>query len=326
MNKILETIEKECRFIHQTIGISGHIRPDGDCFGSTMALYYYLIDAFPDKQIDLYLEEVPNSFDFFPLSNTIKTKKTMEGKLTSLPSYDLFFSLDCGSIDRLGFVEQLFQNATYQICIDHHISNTNFAQINHVEPNASSTCEVLYGLFEEEKITNQIATALYLGIVHDTGVFKHSCTSRKTMEIAGKLIEKGVPFSKIIDETFYEKTYMQNQLLGRCLLESSLLLDGKVIATHIEKEILNFYGAGSGDLDGVVDQLRITKGVEVAIFIYETEPKEYKVSMRVNGNVDVSEVAKYFGGGGHRKAAGCTIKGSYDDVISCLTKKIAEQL
>lgn len=326
MNKILETIKQKCRFVNQTIGIAGHIRPDGDCFGSTMALYYYLIDAFPDKTIDLYLEEVPNSFAFFQLSETIKTKELMEGKLDSLPSYDLFFSLDCGSVDRLGFVEQLFEQATYQICIDHHISNTNFGGINYVEPNASSTCEVLYGLMEEERIDKKIAMALYLGIVHDTGVFKHSCTSRKTMEIAGKLIEKGVPFSKIIDETFYEKNYMQNQLLGRALLESTLLLNGKVIVTHIEKETLDFYGAGSDDLNGIVDQLRVTKGIEVAIFMYETEPKEYKVSMRVNGNVDVSEVAKHFGGGGHIKASGCTIKGSYDDVISCLTAKIAEQL
>ncbi len=326
MNKILEAIDKEQDFIEQTIGIAGHIRPDGDCFGSAMALYYYLRDAFPEKQVDLYLESVPNSFEFFPLSDTIKTEEKMEGKLNSLPSYDLFFSLDCGSLDRLGFAQQLFQKAKCTICIDHHISNTNFADINHVEPDASSTCEVLYGLFEEENMTEPIATALYLGIVHDTGVFKHSCTSGKTMEIAGKLIEKGVSFSKIIDETFYEKTYMQNQLLGKCLLESSMLLDGKVIATHIEKETLDFYGAGSGDLDGIVDQLRITKGVQVAIFAYEIDFEEYKVSMRANGDVNVSKIARHFGGGGHVKAAGCTIKGSYDYIVDCLTVQIAEQL
>lgn len=321
MNKILEAISNEKR-----IAISGHVRPDGDCFGSTMSLYYYLMDAFPEKEIDLYLESVPGSFAFLPLSDTIKTKEKMEGKLESLPSYDLFFSLDCGSSDRLGFVEELFEKAQKTICIDHHISNTSFGDINQVEPNASSTCEVLYGLFEEEKITEKIAAALYLGIVHDTGVFKHSCTSRKTLEIAGKLIEKGIPFSKIIDETFFEKTYVQNQLLGRCLLESLRLLDGRIIATHIEQNTLKFYGAGSEDLDGIVDQLRITKGVEVAIFAHETAPQEYKVSMRANGDVDVSRVARYFGGGGHVKAAGCTMRGSYRDVFNNLTAQIVEQM
>lgn len=323
MNNILEAISTE-----QTIAISGHVRPDGDCFGSTMALYYYLRNAFPDRHIDLYLETVPGDFKFLPLSDTIKTKEAMEGKLESLPSYDLFFSLDCGSPDRLDFVEVLFERAKHTISIDHHISNTYFGQINHVAADASSTCEVLYDLFEEDKIDDDIATALYLGMVHDTGVFKYSNTSRHTMEIAGKLIERGIPFSRIIDETFYEKSYAQNMLIGRAVLDSTLFLDGRVIATHIEKETMNFYGAGSDDLDGIVNQLRITRGVDVAIFLHETGEREYKVSLRANNRdaVDVSKIAVFFGGGGHVKAAGCTIKGTYQEIYNKLLEQIQKQL
>ncbi len=323
MNNILDVISSE-----QTIGISGHIKPDGDCFGSTMALYCYLKQEFPDRQIDLYLEMIPNSFRFFSFTDEIKTKEKMEGKLESLPSYDLFISLDCGSPDRLGFVEGLLKKAKHTVNIDHHISNTSFGEVNHVVAHASSTCEVLFDLFDEDKLTDEIAKALYLGIVHDTGVFKYSNTSRHTMEIAGKLMEKGIPFSQIIDETFYEKSYTQNLLIGKCVLDSTLFLDGQVIATHLEQSTIEEYGADPAELEGIVDQLRITSGIDVAIFIHETVDGEYKVSLRANNRdvVDVSKIAVHFGGGGHVKAAGCTMKGTYQEIYDKLLEQIKAQL
>ncbi|MSS63332.1 DHH family phosphoesterase [Velocimicrobium porci] len=318
MNKILEIIKDE-----KSIAIAGHVRPDGDCFGSCLAMYQYLSQTLPDRQIDVYLEEVVPVFAFLKDSDKIKTSVEMEKEV---PEYDLFISLDCGSKDRLGFAEPVLDCAKKVVNIDHHVSNTKFGNENHVIGDSSSTCEILFSLMEEDLITREIAEALYLGIVHDTGVFRHSCTSRKTMEIAGFLIEKGIPFSKIIDKTFYEKTYVQNQLLGRCLMESIRILDGKVIASCIDEETMKFYGAGSSDLDGIVDQLRVTEKVEVAIFAHETALQEYKVSMRSNGIVNVSKIATYFGGGGHVKAAGCKMKGRYHDVINNLVGHIANQL
>jgi len=195
-----------------------------------------------------------------------------------------------------------------------------------VVSDSSSTCEVLFDLFDIEKISKATAEALYLGIVHDTGVFKHSNTTEKTMAIAGKLITLGATPNKIIDETFYQKTFVQNQVLGRCLLESILLLDGKIIVSSISKRAQNFYNVAPSDLDGVIDQLRITKGVEAAIFLREDNVQEYKVSMRSNGIVDVSKIAVFFGGGGHILAAGCSMKGSLHDVINNLTIGIEHQL
>lgn len=316
MRYILEELKEA-----KTIGIAGHVRPDGDCIGSCMALYHYLKNNLPDETIiDLYLESIPDKLSVVPGTDLLKHEFHNERQ------YDIFISLDSSSIDRLGFAMDAFQKSVNTINIDHHISNTNFAKINHVVDYASSTCEVLYDLFEDDKIDITIATALYLGIIHDTGVFKHSNTTEKTMNIAGKLISKGVPFSRMIDETFYLKSYVQNQLLGRCLLESILVLGGKCIVSSINKKMLEFYDASSGDLDGIIDQLRVTDGIEVAIFVYETNFHEYKVSMRANGFVDVRKVAAYFGGGGHIKAAGCTMQGSLHDVINNLLIHIEHQL
>lgn len=137
---------------------------------------------------------------------------------------------------------------------------------------------------------------------------------------------KGIDFSRIVEDTFYKKTYVQNQILGRALLESILLLNGRVIVSVLRKSDMDFYGVDAKDLDGIVSQLRVTKGVECAIFMYETGNHEYKVSMRSTQNVDVSSIALYFGGGGHKKAAGCSMAGTMHDVINNLTLHIEKQL
>lgn len=305
------------------IGIGGHVRPDGDCVGSCTALYQYLQnnkDEFQIEQVDLFLEPISPSFHMLVGVDQIIHSFNQE------EMYDVFISLDCGGLDRLGNVVKYFEAAKKTINIDHHISNQSFGTINFVVPDASSTCEVLFGLMDEDKITKDIAMSLYVGVIHDTGVFKHSNTSRRTMEVAGALIEKGIDFSKLIDETFYTRSSQQNYILGRCLMESEMTLDNKIIYSSIDRETQTLYQALPSDLDGIIDQLRVVKGVEVAIFIYELEPGQFKISMRSNGVVNVSQIAVSFGGGGHVKAAGCTMKGPVKDIICQLKASIAKQL
>ena len=311
--KFIEKIEKA-----KTIAIGGHIRPDGDCVGSCMGLFGFIKDYYPEKNVTVYLEDIPDSFEYLKKEEALPKNQQRE--------YDLFIALDCGSIDRLGEAQEVFEKAKETICVDHHISNTGFAAENMVRADASSTCEILCELLPMEKIGMFSATAFYTGLIHDTGVFKHSNTSKKTMAIAGELIEKGIPFGTIIDESFYMKTYHQLQIMGRCLLESIRVMNGKCIVSVVTKQMMEFYGAKSSDLDGIIDELRTTKGVEVAILLTEKEPLEYKVSMRSNQIVDVSRIAVFFGGGGHVRAAGCTIKGSSYDVINNLTEHIEKQL
>ena len=146
------------------------------------------------------------------------------------------------------------------------------------------------------------------------------------MEIAGKLMGKGIDFGAIIDNSFYRKTYIQNQILGRALLESITFFDGRCIFSAIRQSEMEFYGVDGKDMDGIIDQLRLTEGVEVAIFLYETGPQEFKVSMRSQYLVDVSRIAAFFGGGAPYEAAGCSMSGSIHDVINNLSVHIARQL
>lgn len=304
----------------KTVAIGGHVRPDGDCVGSCMGLYQYIKHCFPEIQVDVYLEEIPDSLRF------IEATKEIRSEADAAKIYDLFIALDCGDEGRLGFSKVLFEQAKETLCIDHHISNESFAAHNYIVPDASSTAELVYQLLDKEKITSEIAECLYLGIVHDTGVFRYSCTSPETMEAAADLMRRGIRSSEIIEKTFYEKTYAQNQILGRALLESFMFMEGKCIVSYMTKRIMDFHGVTSKDMEGIVSQLRMTKGVEVAILLYETAPQEFKASLRATGEIDVSRVAAYFGGGGHKKAAGVTMKGTVHDVINNLSEQIHAQM
>ncbi|MCI8376847.1 MAG: bifunctional oligoribonuclease/PAP phosphatase NrnA [Lachnospiraceae bacterium] len=312
-------LETELRQV-KSIAIAGHVRPDGDCTGSCLAVYGYIREHFPDIEADVYLEVNNPAFGMLKWAEEIRTDYREER------TYDLFLALDVSDKERLGEALKYFEAAGRTICIDHHITNKGFAEENLIEPEASSTSELVFGILEEDKISRETAEALYMGIVHDTGIFQYSNTTPRTMEVAGRLMAKGIAFSRIIDETFYQKTYIQNQVLGRTLMESILLLDGKIIMGRIRQKDMEFYGVGPKDLEGIVNQLRVTKGVEVAIFLHETGNQEYKVSLRSNGPVDVSKVCAYFGGGGHVKAAGCTMHGTLHDVVNNLTLHIEQQL
>ena len=304
----------------KTMGIGGHVRPDGDCVGSCMALYLYMKTWYPQIKTDVYLERPK------PVFGHIACMDEVHYEAGEPKEYDLFVTCDVSALERLAVAGDHFVNAKKTVCIDHHISNLGFADVNHVCGEISSASEVLYSLLEKEKIDLDIATAIYTGIIHDTGVFQYSSTSPDTMRIAGDLMEKGVDFSNIIDESFYQKSYIQNQVMGRVLAESIMLLNGKCIVGYMKKRDMDFYGVQPTDLDGIVSQLRLTKGVEGAMFIYEHESQVFKVSLRSNGAVDVSKIAAYFGGGGHVKAAGCDLAGSMYDVINNISEQIEKQL
>ena len=316
MNLVLSDILKG----KKRVALGGHVRPDGDCVGSSMGLYLYLKEQYPDIHTDVYLEDIPEAYRMIKGTDEVKTQ------INDSDVYDLFICLDCGDVQRLGFSGPLFEHAKETLCIDHHISNDAFADHNYIVPDASSTSELVYTVLDRDKISFHSAEALYMGIVHDTGVFQYSCTSPETMEIAADLMRKGINGNEIIDKTYYEKTYIQNQILGRALLESMLIMDKKCIVSVIRQKSMEFFQAKPSDLEGIVSQLRLTKGVEVAIFLHELSPQKFKVSLRSKGKVDVSEIAKFYGGGGHVRAAGVTMEGSSHDVINNITARIALQL
>lgn len=303
-----------------SIGIAGHIRPDGDCVGSTLAVYNYVRTYYPDVYVKIFLEPIPNIFKFLQYSSEIDSNYADE------TTFDLFIALDCGDLGRLGNAAGYFEEAKHTLCIDHHISNLSFAEENYIFPEASSSCELVYEIMDPSKITKEIAECLYTGMVHDTGVFQYSCTSAKTMNIAGILMEMGIDYPKIVDETFYTKTFAQNKILGQALLNSKLYLDGACIVSVITGEEMKRFDVLPKHLDGIVNQLRITKGVRVALFLYENEDGSFKGSMRVNGDFNVAEVAVCFGGGGHVKAAGFSIEGPIETAVERVLREIEIRL
>lgn len=316
MNSILLDAVREA----EKVVLLGHIHPDGDCLGATLGLRQYLKETMPEKPVDIYLDNPADKFSYLAGFSEIKTAYDPQA------AYDLCVTLDASDLERLGDFKPYFDAASRTVCIDHHKTNPRFAMENVVDGDASSCCEVLFGCLDPEKISKKTAECIYTGLVHDTGVFKYSSTSRKTMDIAGQMMEKGIDFGSIIDDSFYRKTFTQNRLMGRALTGAKLYFGGRLIASTLLAEDLEAEGADSNDVDGIIDQLRITGGVECAVLLYEKTRGEFKVSLRSNKIVDVSQVAVQFAGGGHARAAGCTLHGDADGCLQQILDAIRPAL
>lgn len=303
----------------ESVGIFGHVRPDGDCIGSCLGLYNYITNRY-DKDVTVYLEEVPDKFAFLHGADQICLEPT--GK-----ALDLAISLDCGDRERHGRFYDDFGAAKHSICLDHHRSNQGFGEYFYCDPDASSACEILYHHLDPKYITCAAAECLYLGIVHDTGVFKYPACTRETMRVAGDLLAYGVDAQKIIDDTFYRVTYKQNLITGQAMLDAKRTLDGRVVYTCVTQDMFRKYDCGKPETEGIIDQIRVIEGVEVAIFAYQvTEGETWKFSLRSIRQVDVSKIAVSFGGGGHIRAAGFEAEGSFETVLARILEMIEEQL
>lgn len=311
---------EECIGQARSIAVSGHVRPDGDCAGSCLATYNYLKTYHPQIDVDLYLEPIPNIFKFLTRADEIISESDYTKK------YDLMIVQDCGDAGRLGAAARLLVNAGYVVCIDHHVSNAGFGDESYIFPNASSTSELIFELLPIERITKQIAECIYVGILHDTGMFQYSCTSSKTMRTAGFLMDTGIDFSWIADKTFMEKTYAQSQILARAIQKSRLHLGGRCISSIITSKDMEDCCALPKHLEGIVPHLRSTKGVEAAIFFYQKDAQEYKISMRSAADVDVAQIAMNYGGGGHIRAAGASTKLPPEECLEQILAQIESQL
>lgn len=305
-----------------SIGITGHIKPDGDCVGSCLALLMYLRKVYPEKKIELFLEKIS------PCFKNIPGRELIISDFPGREPFDVFIVADTNK-ERTGDAEKYFDAAKKTLNIDHHISNKDgCAMFNHVEPDAAAAAEVIYRMMDEQYIDRDIAMLLCMGIAHDTGGFHYSNTTPDTHRIAAKLLEYGFDYAGMMDETFYFKTYKQNRLISEVVLESKLHLNGKVITGTLTLERMHKLGVTKDDTDGIVNQLRITEGVECAMFVYEKKPGVFKASLRASSdNINVAKLAEHFGGGGHVRASGCDREGvTIEDFVEELVKEAALQL
>lgn len=317
-------IIKECEGA-KLIGITGHTNPDGDCIGTTLGLWQFLKKAMPQTEVTVYLEPIPEQFLF------IKGAKEICQDYTKDICHDVMFVMDSVP-ERCGDAQKYIDSAKKVINIDHHISNKGLCQINYIKPQASSAAQVLYELIASKPeykahMDMEMAQTIYIGVIHDSGVMQYSNTSPETLRIVADLISYGFDFSKLIDETFYEKTQKQSKILGKALMDAKPYLDGKCMTSLISKETMDEFDVVKADLSGIVNQLRIIKGVVVAVFGYQIDEETYKFSLRsCTDDVDVSKVSGVFGGGGHVRAAGCSIKGAPEECLEKILKELEKQL
>lgn len=320
----MDTIEEAVNALlrHDNFMLTTHLNPDGDALGSLMGLGLALINT--GKNVLMVMPHpVPVTFQFMP--GVRQVQKTID----PLVRFDVGIALDCTDINRAGEEAQdVLQNAKNLVNIDHHISNRRFGDINVVDPQAAATGEIIYDILHQAKIpiTSDISTNLYTALVTDTGSFQHQNTTAKCLRTAAFLLDCGAAH-RVIQQHLYEQKSLESlRLLARGLESLSLNESGTIAWMTIPRGLFFASGAAVDDSDGMIDYVKSLKGVEVGILFKEVNYGEIKVSFRSKNYLDVNQLAAHFGGGGHERAAGCTINGKIEDIEQLVVSKTEEKL
>lgn len=313
LDNIIEEIDKA-----KNIVILTHEVPDGDAIGSSLALYAGLKQL--GKDVDVIIPEYSKTFEFLPNSKEIKKEGRNE-------TYDLAIALDCGDIKRLNGFAKYFEDANTKISIDHHSSNKMFADYNFVNPTAPACCQILVIVLEALGIIidKEIGTCLLTGIITDTGGFKYKGVTAETFEFVAELLNRGVNVSDVYKKVLQTVSKTRFELTRIALNRLEFLEDGKLTFTYITKEDEQKVGAGTNDHDGIVEMGRDIEGVEVSIFLRETD-NGYKISLRSNEYVNVSDICLMFGGGGHVRAAGGNINLPFEQAKTKIIEECKKHL
>ncbi len=292
LDKILEEINEA-----ESIVILAHENPDGDAVGTSLALYNAL-KAYGKTNVDIIIPECPKTFSFLPSADEIKRE-------SDIVNYDLAIAVDCATVEMLNGWSKYFERATTTVVIDHHGTNTMYADYNFVNPDSPACAEVMIVVLNylHMEITKDIGTCLLAGIITDTGGFKYQGVTAETFEFVAALLNKGVNVSETYRKVLQVKTKSAFELSRIANNRLEFFEDGKIAYTYITEEDLALVNAVPGDHEGIVDVGRDIEGVEVSIFVRSNGKGKYKVSLRSNEKVNVAEIALLFGGGGHVKAA-----------------------
>jgi len=305
----------------ENIVILPHIDADGDAIGSSLALALSLKAT--GKKVKVLMEEdVPVVYGFLP------GLELTEVYTVDYTVYDAVVALDTGDIGRMGYRKEVFEKGAETVNIDHHSTNSEFADYNFVQTSSSAVGEIIYQLLKQMKLelTKETATCLYTAITTDTGGFRYSNTTPLTHQIAADLIIHGAVVADISQKVFDTVSYGKVKLMGLAASTLELLENGKVSAIYITPGMMKEAGAREEDCDGIVNLGRSIRGVQVALMLRQWEGNEVKVNFRSNGSFDVASLASMYGGGGHKKAAGCIVRGSLDEVKKKLMADIRDKL
>lgn len=317
IKKVEEALRKNRRFL-----ITTHVNLEGDALGSCLGAAYLIRKMGKDAVV--VLEEKPGPrYSFLPGVDKIrKYQADMWGI-----DFDCFLLVDCSDLERCGNVYKLNSANKPVINIDHHISNANFGEVNWVEPEASSASEMIYRLYKDLKypLDKSMSLLLYTGILMDSGSFRYTNTSAYTHYIAADLLKYGLDAAGIYNKLYSNIPYEDMRLLVRVVSGMRRSLSGKIIWFEAGRGILK----KKADFDlgeNILSFGRTIKDAEVVLLFKEIfgEKNEVRVNLRSQGRVDVNRIAGFFGGGGHKTAAGCTVKGSLQEVEKKVLSKIKE--
>ena len=285
----------------KNIVLAAHINPDGDALGSSLSLYPILKKMGKNVKVFNVTKPLPMYLDFLPNFDKVTDK---------LPkNYDLLISFDCGSFDRLGIEEK----PPFLINIDHHISNTKYGDINIIDPKAASSSQVVYNMLKANniEIPSESAVCIYTALVTDTGSFQYESVNDKVFEMAAELVKCGVKPDFVAKMLFQRDRLSRLRLLAKAYDTIELCCEGKVAFVEVTKEMMEITGAIKDDTDTIVNSVRAIASVEVACMLREDDDG-IKISLRSKNYADVSKIAVKYGGGGHIRAAGATVKDEFD--------------
>ncbi len=329
MNVAVESRERALEEIRsgQQFVLVTHEHPDGDALGSLVAMHGVLTALGKDSVMFLAAEELPLPYEysFFDLDGmTSELPEDVDGRVVIF--------LDCGNIDRVP-VDVVQRFGSHILNLDHHHDNTMFGDVNHVVSDASCTAEIVWDLMHElgVKPTSEIAEALYVGLVTDTGKFMYENTGASAHVMAADLIDAGVDVHAIYRRLYEGMPYAKLELLGRALAHVRRYDDGRLTLALLTRDDFRLAGAEDSHSEGVIDHLRSVTGTKVAALarelVDEAGEGRKKVSLRsTDGEIDVSMIAREGGGGGHRRAAGFTTTLGEQQLVEFLRERVAAQL
>lgn len=303
----------------KNILLISHINPDGDTLGSVCAMYQVIRENFHKECEMLSVSKVPKIYEFLP--NVSKIKMLEEIDLSR--EFDLVINIDVAAIDRIGDAKILFDRAKFRVNLDHHKTNRGYADLNIINPLASSTGELLEDVFNKLgwKISFETAVCLYTAILTDTGSFRFDNTTADSLKAAASMVKIGVHPADIYKKVYESSSKNHVLFQAYCVSKAEFCENDKVVYTTVYKKDIEKFNAPEDCTEGLTEKLRAIVTTEVAFVVRQISSSMSKVSMR-SKNVDVAEICGVFGGGGHKLAAGCVIKGTVEDSI----KKILDEI
>jgi bifunctional oligoribonuclease and PAP phosphatase NrnA len=320
LREVAEAIRSHDRFL-----ITTHENPDGDSLGSILAMKLALEQLGKDGVMYLSGETpLPSEYTFMPLDG-------IRRKLPDDANERVVLALDCANARRIGPDPSLLERAPLVIDIDHHHDNTRFGQINVIVASASSTGEVLRDLFELMgiELTPDIAEALYIALVTDTGRFQYANTTPKTLRVAAELVEAGANVHRVFQTVYENVAFAKLKLLARALEHARVYEGGRMIVSHLERSDFEAAGAEEPFSEGIIDYLRAVEGAEIAALIREPPTQNgplRRVSLRTRAeDIDVSAIARKSGGGGHPQAAGFSSESSVEEITEFVRREFLAQ-